>query len=98
VWEVIRLLRGRPTPLRGRLRPGLARPGGRAGLRSSGAQREVLEALGDGAKSIEEIAGDTDLPREEARRGLESLAALAYVDVHPTFRYCHSGLEAPPQD
>jgi DNA processing protein len=70
----------------------------RCGPQLTPAQRDVLEALKDGAQSVEEIAGDTDLPREEARRGLESLAALGYVDVHSAFRYSPSGLEAPPQD
>jgi predicted ArsR family transcriptional regulator len=69
--------------------------GVRSGPQLTRVQREVLEALKDGAQSVEEIASDTDLPREEARRGLESLTALGYVDVHSTFRYSPSGLEAP---
>jgi len=58
-------------------------------------QRAVLASLNNGAQSVEEIASDADLPREEARRGLESLSALGYVDVHSTFRYSPSGLEPP---
>lgn len=79
------------------LGPG-AKEARRSGPQLNRAQREVLEALKDGAQSIEEITGDTDLPREEARRGLESLAALGYVDVHSAFHYTPSGLQAPPQD
>jgi DNA processing protein len=67
----------------------------RSGPQLTRTQRDVLAALKDGAQSLEEIACDTDLSREEARRGLESLAALGYVDVRSTFRYSPSGLEAP---
>jgi DNA processing protein len=88
------LIRDAQDVLDAMLGPGVKRAGP-AGPQPGRTQREVLAALKDGAQSLEEIVGDTDLPREEARRGLDSLAALGYVEVHSTFRYRPSGLEPP---
>jgi DNA processing protein len=67
----------------------------RRGPQLTRTQRKVLEALKDGAQSVEEIAGDTDLPREEAEASLSDLIALGYAEAHPTHTYSPSGLEAP---
>jgi DNA processing protein len=75
-----------------------AREARRRGPQLTRAQREVLAALGDGAQSVEEIASDTDLPREEAEASLSDLIALGYAEGHPTPTYTPSGLQAPPED
>lgn len=62
------------------------------------AQRAVFAALCDGAQSVEEIASDTDLPREDAEASLSDLIALGYADCEPAYTYSASSLEPPSAD
>jgi DNA processing protein len=65
----------------------------RVGPRLNHTQREVLDALNDGAQDAVEIATDVGLSREEATVNLATLEALGYAECHPRCIYSPSGLE-----
>ncbi len=79
------------------LGPGV-RPTCPSGPRLNHTQREVLNALNDGAQSVGEVASDVGLSEEEASVTLATLEALGYAECDSKPTYSSSGLEPPSED
>jgi DNA processing protein len=69
-----------------------------SGPRLNHTQREVLNALNDGAQSVAEVASDVGLSEEEAGVTLATLEALGYAECSSLPVYSSSGLEPPSGD